>query len=182
MGFGGGDLTVRPRGHVPPENVKRDLPHTHGAQASNGIGLLMATTGLLSRNDPAARSTLCTAARLGIPRYKIGYCRYAVSTIVPAILPGSRRTRRVRMCPLGQGMVDYPKFFRMRAASGFAARSPRMSSTGSRHPPRPSASTGRYRRSRRTSDTCARSSKRSSDDFLRLRPPVERPAPAATGA
>ena len=75
MGFGGADLTVRPRGHVPPENVKRDLPHTHGALASKGIGLPMVTTGLLSRNDPAARPTLCTAARLGIPRFKIGCCR-----------------------------------------------------------------------------------------------------------
>lgn len=28
--------------------------------------------------------------------------------------------RKARMCPLGQGMVDYPKFFRMFAARGFA--------------------------------------------------------------
>ena len=35
----------------------------------------MVTTGLLSRNGPAARPTSCTAAGLGIPRFKIGYCR-----------------------------------------------------------------------------------------------------------
>ena len=28
--------------------------------------------------------------------------------------------RKARMCPLGQGMVDCPKFFRMLAASGSA--------------------------------------------------------------
>ena len=36
----------------------------------------MVTTGLLSRNDPAARPTLCTAAELGIPRFETGRCRY----------------------------------------------------------------------------------------------------------
>lgn len=231
----------------------------------------MVTTGLLSRNDPAARPTLCTAARPGIPRFNIGYCRYrdfddraghlarikadveglaavaghagiaagfqnhsgthAGSALwdhwwnlrdtdpqqvgfcfdpCHATIEGGSAgwrigfhrlkdrlrmvackdfrweriegRRKARMCPLGQGMVGYPKFFRMLAASGFAARSPCMSSTGSRHSPRPSASTGRCRRSRRTPDTCARSSKRRSDDFLRPRPPAERPAPAATGA
>ena len=169
----------------------------------------MVTTGLLSRNDPAARPTLCTAARLGIPRFKIAYCRYrgfddraghlarikadveglaAVAghagigagfhnhsgthagsalwdhwwnlrdtdpqqvgfysdTCHTTIEGGSagwrtgfhrlkdrlrmaackdfRRERiegrrKARMCPLGQGIVDYPKFFRTLAASGFA--------------------------------------------------------------
>ena len=36
----------------------------------------MITTGLLSRNDPAARPTLYTAANLGIPYFKIGYYKF----------------------------------------------------------------------------------------------------------
>ena len=209
FGFGGADLTTRPRGHVLPENVERDLPRAHEALAAEGIELPMITTGLLSRNDPAARPTLYTAAKLGIPYFKIGYYRYrgfddmdrylkqvkskveglaAIAghagitggfhnhsgTFVGSALwdhwwilrdtdPGhvgfyfdpchatieggsagweigfhrlknrlemvackdffwerSEGKWKARMCPLGQGMVDYPRFFRTLAASGFS--------------------------------------------------------------
>ena len=76
LGFAGADLTVRPRGHVLPENVGRDLPRAFEALASEGVELPMITTGLLSRRDPAARPTLYTAARLGVPYFKLGYYRY----------------------------------------------------------------------------------------------------------
>ena len=76
FGFDGADLTVPPRGHVLPENVERDLPLAHEALASEGVDLPMITTGLLTRNDPAARSTLYTAAGLGVPYFKLGYYRY----------------------------------------------------------------------------------------------------------
>lgn len=76
LGFAGADLTTRPRGHVLPENVERDLPLAHEALAAEDVSLPMITTGLLSRRDPAARPTLYTAARLGIPYFKLGYFRY----------------------------------------------------------------------------------------------------------
>lgn len=76
LGFAGADLTTRPRGHVLPENVERDLPRAHEALAAEGVSVPMITTGLLSRRDPAARPTLYTAARLGIPFFKLGYFRY----------------------------------------------------------------------------------------------------------
>lgn len=76
LGFAGADLTARPRGHVLPENVERDLPLAYEALAGEGVSLPMITTGLLSRRDPAARPTLYTAARLGIPFFKLGYFRY----------------------------------------------------------------------------------------------------------
>ena len=208
LGFAGADLTTRPRGHVLPENVERDLPRAYEALAAEGVELPMITTGLLSRNDPAARPTLYTAARLGIPFFKLGYYRYrdfgdldrrldrvkadveslaAIAghagitggfhnhsgTYVGSALwdhwwvlrdadPGQvgfyfdpchatieggsagweigfHRLRprikmvackdfywekrqgewKARMCPLGQGMVDYPRFFAALAASGF---------------------------------------------------------------
>lgn len=40
------------------------------------MSLPMITTGLLSRRDPAARTTLYTAAKRGIPFFKLGYFRY----------------------------------------------------------------------------------------------------------
>ena len=209
FGFAGADLTARPAGHVLPENVERDLPLAFDALATEGVEVPMITTGLLSRRDPAARPTLYTAARLGIPFFKLGYYRYrgfddldgylgrvkadveslaAIAahagvtggfhnhsgTFVGSALwdhwwllrdtdpdqigfyfdpchatieggsagweIGFHRLRdrlkmvackdffwergedrwRARMCPLGQGMVDYPRFFRALAASGFA--------------------------------------------------------------
>ena len=209
LGVAGADLTTRPRGHVLPENVERDLPLAHDALAGEGVALPMITTGLLSRQDPAARPTLYTAARLGVPYFKLGYYRYrgfddidghlarvkadveslaAIAghagitggfhnhsgTYVGSALwdhwwvlrdtdPGQvgfyfdpchatieggsagweigfhrlkdrlkmvackdfywERTAgkwKSRMCPLGEGMVDYPKFFQTLAASGFS--------------------------------------------------------------
>lgn len=76
IGIPGVDLTTRPEGHVLPENVERDLPKAHEALASEGVAISMITTGLTSINDPAARPTLHTAARLGIPFFKLGYYLY----------------------------------------------------------------------------------------------------------
>lgn len=209
MGFPGVDLTTRPKGHVLPENAARDLPRARDALAAEGVSIPMITTGLLSRNDPAARPTLYAAARLGIPFFKLGYYKFKdlsrldgylaqVKTDVEGLAAIARHAGIVggfhnhsgayvgsalwdhwwvlrdadpaavgfyydpchatieggksgweigfyrvlpklkmvackdffwektggkwqaRMCPLGQGMVDYPKFFRMLAAGGFS--------------------------------------------------------------
>lgn len=74
-GFNGVDLTVRPKGHVLPENVERDLPRAHAALQSEGVALPMITTGLTSIQDPAARPTLYTAAKLDVGFFKVGYYR-----------------------------------------------------------------------------------------------------------
>jgi sugar phosphate isomerase/epimerase len=76
LGFDGVDLTVRPEGHVLPARAAEDLPRAAEAIRGHGLTLPMITTGLLSENDPAARPTLATAAKLGVPFYKLGYWRY----------------------------------------------------------------------------------------------------------
>jgi len=208
MGFPGVDLTVRAKGHVLPENVERDLPRAHEALAAEGVSIPMITTGLISNADPTARPTLYTAAKLGVPFFKLGYYRYRnladlvetrdavkpqldslaalaghakiqggfhnhsgpyvgssiwdswllLEDVRPdavgfyfdpchATIEGGkagwelsfyRAAPRIKMvackdffwektggkwsatmCPLGQGMVDYPKFFKMLAASNF---------------------------------------------------------------
>jgi sugar phosphate isomerase/epimerase len=75
-GFAGVDLTVRPQGDVLPERVAEDLPRAFEAIRSHGIQVPMISTGLISASDPAARPTLKTAARLGIPYFKLGYFRW----------------------------------------------------------------------------------------------------------
>jgi len=76
MGFDGVDLTVRAEGHVLPGRVAEDLPRAIETLRGAGLVVPMITTGLTSANDPAARPTIQTAARLGVPVFKLGYWNY----------------------------------------------------------------------------------------------------------
>ena len=73
LGFDGVDLTVRPKGHVLPGEVNATLAPAVEALRAAGLDVPMITTELLSAGDPAARPTLETAHRLGIPYFKPGY-------------------------------------------------------------------------------------------------------------
>ena len=81
FGFDGVDLTVRPQGHVLPENAARDLPRAVEAIRSHGLDIGFITTGLVSASDPAARPILSTAAKLNIHRYKLGYWKYSKRSV-----------------------------------------------------------------------------------------------------
>ncbi|HUG91240.1 MAG TPA: sugar phosphate isomerase/epimerase family protein [Planctomycetaceae bacterium] len=76
LGVAGPDLTVRPGGLVAPERVADDLPKAVAAFREQGLSVPMISTGLTSAEDPAARPTLTTMARLGIGYYKLGYYAY----------------------------------------------------------------------------------------------------------
>jgi sugar phosphate isomerase/epimerase len=76
LGFDGADLTVRPGGHVLPENVERDLPKAVEAIRKVGLEVMMITTDI---SDPRQKDTepiLKTASALGIPFYRIGAWSY----------------------------------------------------------------------------------------------------------
>jgi len=75
LGFEGVDLTVRPKGHVPPETVSRNLAPVVDAIRNAGLEVPMITTDLTSTADPAARTTLEAMKRLKIPLWKVGYWR-----------------------------------------------------------------------------------------------------------
>jgi L-ribulose-5-phosphate 3-epimerase len=76
MGCDGVDLTVRAEGHVLPERVAEDLPRAVETIRGEGLTVPMITTGLTSASDPAARPTIETAGRLGVPFFKLGYWQY----------------------------------------------------------------------------------------------------------
>ena len=76
MGFDGVDLTVRAEGHVLPERAAEDLPRAVETIRAHSLAVAMITTGLTSPTDPAARPTLTTAGRLGVPFFKLGYSHY----------------------------------------------------------------------------------------------------------
>lgn len=86
IGFHGIDLTVRPKGHVLPENVTADLPRAVDAIRSHGLSVPMITTDLRKASEAAARPSLATAAKLKIPYWKPGYYRYKLPGDVEATL------------------------------------------------------------------------------------------------
>ena len=76
IGVAGVDLTVRPKGHVEPEEVADRLPEAAEGLRAEGVRILMITTAITSVGDSHARAVLETAAKLGIRFYKCGYYLY----------------------------------------------------------------------------------------------------------
>lgn len=76
LGFDGVDLTVRPGGHVKPENAATDLPKAVEAIQAAGVSVPMITTGLLTADEATAQPIIATAGKLGIPYFKTGYHKW----------------------------------------------------------------------------------------------------------
>mgnify|MGYP001119819437 CR=1 FL=1 len=72
----GPDLTVRPGGHVKPEEVEEQLPKAVEALKKNGLTTEMMTTAINSSEDPLTPKILQTASGLGIKYYRMGYLSY----------------------------------------------------------------------------------------------------------
>lgn len=76
IGFDGIDITVRPGGHVLPENVVEDLPKVVEAVRKTGLNVYMITTAIVDADDPVSENILKTASALGIRHYRTGWFRY----------------------------------------------------------------------------------------------------------
>ena len=76
LGFDGLDLTVRPGGHVEPEQVETDLPNAIEAMANAGLLSIMMTTVVTNAEDEVHQRVLNTAADQGIQFYRMGSLRY----------------------------------------------------------------------------------------------------------
>lgn len=75
MGLDGLDLTVRPGGHIAPEDAPHLLPEAAQAAKDHGVSIPMLTTGITEVNDVNER-LVATAGEHGIRRIKLGYFRY----------------------------------------------------------------------------------------------------------
>src|SRR5262245_30660214 len=73
LGFDGVDLTVRPKGHIEPESVGKDLPRAIGEIHAQGLDVPMISTAITRATDPHAEATAEAAARQGIRLLKLGY-------------------------------------------------------------------------------------------------------------
>jgi sugar phosphate isomerase/epimerase len=75
-GFDGIDLSVRPGGHVFPENVERDLPAAVESAQKRGLTIPMMVTAITDASDPLTERVLKTASQTGIKYYRLGYYHY----------------------------------------------------------------------------------------------------------
>ncbi len=76
IGLNGLDLTVRPGGHVEPENFERDLPAAISAIKKAGLSCEMMTTNIVGTQNARDRDLLVLARSLGVKSYRLGGLRY----------------------------------------------------------------------------------------------------------
>lgn len=76
IGFDGLDLTVRPKGHVLPEQVSDELPNAVAAMKKYGIPPNMMTTNVWDGANLEQKKVLETASALGFSYYRTGWLKY----------------------------------------------------------------------------------------------------------
>jgi len=75
-GAEGIDLTVRPGGHILPENVETDLPKAVEAARKKGLKVEMIVTAITKAADMYTESVIKTASSLGVKYYRLGEINY----------------------------------------------------------------------------------------------------------
>jgi L-ribulose-5-phosphate 3-epimerase len=85
-GAEGIDLSVRPGGHVLPENVESDLPKAVEAARRKGLKVDMIVTGITKAEEKFTESVIKVASSLGIKYYRFGYLNYPDSVDIMAAL------------------------------------------------------------------------------------------------
>ena len=76
IGFKGMDLTVRPKGHVLPENVKRDLAKAIQSVRDAGLACDMITTAVGDVANQLDQDVIQTAAAEGVKFYRSNWFKY----------------------------------------------------------------------------------------------------------
>jgi sugar phosphate isomerase/epimerase len=75
-GFDGLDLTLRPGGHVLPENAEVGLAEAKRIADDHGMTIPMVTTAVSDIDSPHAEAIFAAAAHYGARKLKLGYWRY----------------------------------------------------------------------------------------------------------
>jgi sugar phosphate isomerase/epimerase len=79
IGFDGIEATVRKDGYIAPAAAAEELPKLAKVFHQRGLAITMITTDILRTDSPQARPILETAAKLGIPMYRLGFYEYDLS-------------------------------------------------------------------------------------------------------
>ena len=80
MGFDGRDLTVRPKGHVLPEEVVENLPKAVEAMKKYGLAPKMMSTNVWDAHNTVEKTVLETASTLGFTNYRTAWLKYPEDT------------------------------------------------------------------------------------------------------
>jgi len=83
LGFDGVDLTVRPKGHIFPENVKKDLPKAIKEIIESGSTCKMITTSIESVNNPHDLDIIKTGGESGVSYYRTHWYKYKEGLSLP---------------------------------------------------------------------------------------------------
>jgi sugar phosphate isomerase/epimerase len=108
MGFDGVDLTVRPDGHVLPENVTSDLPKAVAAVEKAGLKVYSIVTNIKQPDEKYATDILKAASALGIKYYRTAWFNYDKALSIPANLEAISKQLA--------GLVALNKQYRMHGA------------------------------------------------------------------
>lgn len=96
IGFDGLDLTLRPGGHVEPENAEAGLAEANRAADEAGMTIPMATTAITDADSPHAEKVFAAAAHYGARRLKLGYWHYqGFGTLAKQIDVAKARLERI---------------------------------------------------------------------------------------
>ena len=76
LGFDGIEGTIRPGGHITPEQVPDELPKMVEALRKRKLELTIMASGINNADDKLNVQQLKVAARLGVKRYRMGYYKY----------------------------------------------------------------------------------------------------------
>ena len=76
LGFDGIDLTVRPKGHIEPEEAEKRLPGAVEIFRARGLSVPMITTAITDPGEPHAEAIFRAASRCGVKFLKLGYWPY----------------------------------------------------------------------------------------------------------
>lgn len=80
IGFDGVDLTVRPKGHVLPENVEEQLPKVTEIMKTYNLDPSLITTNVKDSQNPIDKKVLEVATKLGYNYYRTGWYKYSDET------------------------------------------------------------------------------------------------------
>lgn len=79
LGFDGIAATLRKGGRIAPERAEDELPRLVETLARRKLKVIELTTDIVRADQPHAVTTLRTAAKLGITRYRMGSLKYDLS-------------------------------------------------------------------------------------------------------
>jgi sugar phosphate isomerase/epimerase len=95
-GFDGLDLTLRPGGHVLPENAELGLSAAKHAADDAGVTIPLVSTALSAADSPHADAIFAAAAHYGARHLKLGYWEYRpFGTLTSQIAEARAKLRRL---------------------------------------------------------------------------------------